>query len=130
MRRSVIALVMITSLAFTGCLSDTSSTNSDIIDKSVKDKIISLESERVRQMLSNRDYEDYSIGGMGSFEVDVVSRSSDRVLVAVSIPYSYTYNKYPAASDRTKTVTPVSITADATETSEYLITEDNISRRN
>ncbi|MCU4717700.1 hypothetical protein [Halapricum hydrolyticum] len=134
MYRIAIACVLVLALGFAGCVSDTSPTTtangqvSEYVNATVEEEIIDRESERVREMLSERDHAEYGVGGAGSLETTIVNTTDDGAYVRVSIPYWFTDQRTPSGSGGNRTVTTVQVTGDATQTAVYFVNATAIER--
>ena len=139
MKKQALVCLLVVCLGITGCVSDhspvTTSDNSpattdspEFVNETVREELLDRESNRVRDMLSDRDYEEYGVGGMGSFETAIVNQNATGAYVEVSVPYHYTYQKEPEPSGENETVTPVEVTADQVQTAVYFVNSSTIAR--
>lgn len=98
------------------------------VDESLRQELIDRESERVREMLEDRDYDEFGVGGgVSSFDVSMLNTSNNGRYVEVVIPYTYTKTTTP--SDPDGTATPVELTADAAQRAVYFVNETTIQRK-
>lgn len=139
MKKQAVVCLLVVCLGITGCVSDDSpvmtSDNSpattdgpEYVNDTVREELLERESNRVKDMLSDRDYDEYGIGGAGSPETTILNRNDTGVNVEVSIPYYYTYQKEPDSSRANETVTPVEVTVDQVLTAVYFVNASTITR--
>jgi len=131
MKKQAVVCLLIVCLGITGCVSSGSPAATDspeYVNDTVREELLDQESDRVRDMLSDRDYEEYGVGGMGSFETAIVNQNATGAYVEVSVPYHYTYQEEPDPSGENETVTPVEVTGDNVQTAVYLVNSSTITR--
>ncbi|QSG12491.1 hypothetical protein HSBGL_2083 [Halapricum desulfuricans] len=134
MRRIAIACAFVLAVGLAGCISGTGPTTTangqppEYMNATVEEEIIDRESERVREMLSERGHAEYGVGGAGSFETTVMNTTDDGAYVRVAIPYRFTDSQTLSGSSGNQTVTSVQITGDATWTAVYFVNATAIER--
>lgn len=140
--KKILAIFLVVALLLcSACLSDSPAASpspgseSDVdrtegVNESVRQDLIDRESERVREMLDDRDYLEYGVGGgVSDFDVSVLNTSNNGRYVEVVIPYTYTYTENTTSRDPDRTATPVEVTADAVQRAVYFVNETAIHRR-